>query len=137
LVDGQLQPWHPQDVPLQVLANVIAADLPPSDGSILVRSFSPGGKPLTPDQLLLLAPASASAYHLLAGDEPNQVDTNLTQFTPQMHALLDELSPSRVIGGIRTPIYLLHDRNDQFVPFTESRDLAQALANIHHRYEFI
>jgi hypothetical protein len=135
-VDGRIQPWHPQDVPLQVLANVIADGLSPYDGSLLTKSFGPRWKPLTSDQLAQLSPEGAAAYHLLAGDEPDQVDTNLAAFSPQLHSLLNGLSPSQVIDKIHTTIYLLHDRNDQFVPFTESRDFAAALTRIHHPHEF-
>lgn len=135
-VDGRMQPWHPQDVPLQVLANVIADVLSPSDGSLLMNAFAPGATPLTSDQLAQLSPEAAAAYHLLAGDEPDQVDANLAALSPQLRALLNDLSPSQVIDKIHATIYLLHDRNDQFVPFTESRDFAAALARIHHSYEF-
>ncbi|HLL80045.1 MAG TPA: hypothetical protein VKT25_11125, partial [Ktedonobacteraceae bacterium] len=77
-----------------------------------------------------------AVYHLLRGDEPGRVDANIAALSPPMHALLDALSPSRVIGQIRAPIYLLHDRSDQFVPFTETRDFAAALARMHHPYNF-
>ncbi len=73
---------------------------------------------------------------MLAGDEPGQVDANIAALSPTIRALLDELSPSRVIDQIRAPIYLLHDRSDQFVPFTESRDFAAVLTRIHHPHDF-
>jgi len=135
-VNGHIQPWHPQAFSLQVLANVIAGGLSPYDGSLLTKAFGPREKPLTSDQLAQLSPEGAAAYHLLAGDESDQVDANLAALSPQLHALLNDLSPSQVIDKIHTTIYLLHDRNDQFVPFTESRDFAAALTRIHHPHEF-
>lgn len=134
-VNGHVQPWQPNPFPIQVLANVISGTLPSSEGSRLQNAFTPGGKPLTAQDLAQLSPSTVAAYHLLAGDEPNQVDANLAALPSQAHALLDELSVSRVIGQIRVPIYLLHDRSDTSVPFTESRDFAAALMRIHHPYD--
>ncbi len=135
-VDGQTQPWQPQYVPIQVLANVIAPLLPASEGTRLVNSLAPGGTPLAPADLAQLSTDTVATYHLLAGDEPGQVDANIAALSPAIRALLDELSPSRVLDQVRAPIYLLHDRSDQFVPFTESRDFAAALTRIHHPHDF-
>ncbi len=132
---GHVQPWQPNPFPLQVLANVISGTLPPSEGVRLQSAFTPGGKPLTAKDLAQLSPSTAAAYHLLAGDEPGQVDANLAALPAQVHALFDELSVNRVIDQIRAPIYLLHDRSDTSVPFTESRAFAAALARIHHPYD--
>jgi hypothetical protein len=135
-VNGQTQPWQPNPFPIQVLANVISGTLPPSEGSRLKSAFTPGGKPLTAQDLARFSPGTVAAYHLLAGDEPDQVDANLAALPLQAHTLLDELSVNRVIDQIRVPIYLLHDRSDTSVPFTESRDFAAALMGIHHPYDF-
>ena len=101
-----------------------------------MKSANPGGTPFTPQDLTQLSPATVATYHLLAGDAPDQVDMNIAALSPAIHSLLDELSPSRVIDQIRAPIYLLHDRSDQFVPFTESRDFAAALTRISHPHDF-
>lgn len=136
LVDGRLQPWQPDPFPKQVLANIMAGPLPPRESSLLRGAFAPGGKPLTATDLALLSPPAVAAYHLLAGDEPDRVDANIAALSPQMHALLDELSINRVIDKLRAPVYLLHDRSDPSVPVTESQDFALALARIHHPYDF-
>ena len=136
-VDGNLQPWHPVAVPLQALVSTIAPALPNGDGAVLVQAFAsyPAGA-LTSAQLAQLAPESAAIYHLLAGDQPGQVQANLAAFTPPLRALLSGLSPSTVVDQLHAPVYLLHDRNDQFVPVTESRAFAATLARIHHPYDF-
>jgi len=135
-VDGRTQVWQPNPFPIQVLANVISETLPPAEGSRLQSAFTPGGKPLTAQDLARFSPGTVAAYHLLAGDEPDQVDANLAALPSQAHTLLDELSVNRVIDQIHAPIYLLHDRSDTSVPFTESRDFAAALMGIHHPYDF-
>ena len=135
-VDGYTQPWQPQYVPIQVLTNVIVPVLPASEGTRVVNALAPGGITLTPTDLAQLSPDTVAAYHLLAGDEPARVDANIAALSPTIHAVLNELSPSRVIDQIRAPIYLLHDRTDQYVPFTESRDFAAALTRNHQPHDF-
>jgi pimeloyl-ACP methyl ester carboxylesterase len=90
-----------------------------------------------PDEINALSPAAQAVYHLLMGDEPERADANIAALPPSIHALLYELSPERVIQQIRTPIYLLHDRNDTLVPVSESRDFAAALAKLHHPYDYV
>jgi dienelactone hydrolase len=134
-VNGSPQPWHPVAYPLQVLANTIAPLLPGSDGATLVTTFAKNST-LSASQIAQLAPESAAVYHILAGDQPDQVAANLAALSPEVKAQLASLSPSLVVNQLRAPIYLLHDRSDQFVPFTESREFAAALARIHHPYDF-
>lgn len=126
-VNGTLQPWQPNAVPLQVLSHAMADTLPPAEGQILSNAFLEPITPLPSDQLAQLSPPAQAAYHLLEGDQPTQVDANLGALSPAMHQLLTQLSPSAYLAGIHTPIYLLHDRNDQYVPFTQSREFNAAL----------
>jgi acetyl esterase/lipase len=135
-VNGKLQAWNPNIVPLQVLANTFAGTLPAGEGAILMNAFANGVTPLSPSDLAQLSPPAVAAYHLLAGDEPAQADANIAALSPQMHALFGALSPSAIVGQIKTPLYLLHDRNDQFVPFTQSRDFAAALTRLGSPHEY-
>ncbi|TMC65136.1 MAG: hypothetical protein E6J21_02745 [Chloroflexota bacterium] len=137
IVDGRMVPWYPSQYPLQVLANVMSDGLPPLDGSLLVSAFIPGGKPLTSDKLAQMSPPAIAAYHLLEGDEPGRVHENMAALSPQLHALLNTLSPSSVINKVHAPIYLLHSRDDSSLPITESQAFAAALARIHRPYDFV
>jgi dienelactone hydrolase len=137
VVDGHVQLWQPDEVSVQVLANIIAGVLPSWEGAAIVNAVAPGGTPLTPAELAWFSPAAAAAYHLLVGDEPARVNTNLAALSPQMRKLLAALSPSTVVARIRAPVYLLHDRNDHYVPFTESEDFAAALARLGHPHDFV
>jgi hypothetical protein len=97
----------------------------------------PHSEPLTPEQVARLSPAGAAAYHILSGDEPGQVERNLDALSPEMQHLLQELSPSTVVGQMSAPIYLLHDRHDSLVPFTESVNFASELARLDHPHQLI
>ena len=134
--NGHSQPWQPQAVSIQVMTNILADQLPPDESALLTSSLDPGGSPLSSSEQQQLSPAGQAAYHLLQGDEPDKTDANIAELTPQINTLLQQLSPSSVIKQISAPIYLLHDRNDQYVPFTQSRDFAQALTNAHRTHDF-
>jgi dienelactone hydrolase len=136
-IDGALQPWIPNPVPVEALAKTIAPTLPASEGNLLVGALSEHGKPLSAVQLARLSPGALAAYHLLQGDDPAHVDANIAALTPAMRRDLVALSPSMVLADIHAPIYLLHDRNDTYVPFTESRAFAAALVAARHPYDFV
>ncbi len=139
IVDGHMIPWYPAQYPLLVLANVLADGLPRGDGSLLVSAFVPGSKPLTSNKLAQMSPPAVAAYHLLEGDEPDHVNENIAviALSPKLHTLLNALSPSSVINKIHAPIYLLHSRDDAFLPITQSQEFAAVLARIHHPYDFV
>ena len=139
IVNGQTIHWEPDIVPLVVLANSIADTLPGDQAETLRSAFTLNGfTPLTSAQLASLSAPAAAAYHLLAGDQPNRTEANVTALlsAPGTHTLLDALSPAQVLPHIAAPIYLLHDRNDQFIPFTQSRAFNAALDALHHSHVF-
>ncbi|WP_376797039.1 alpha/beta hydrolase family protein [Thermogemmatispora sp.] len=134
-VDGRKQSWTPYYVPLQALAHTLSTILPPHEAALLRAAFAQNGRPLTAAELSQLAPSTRAAYHLLAGDQPQRVAANLAALSPQMRALLTQLSPARVVAAIAAPVFLLHDRSDAYVPFTETLAFAAALERLHHPYD--
>ncbi|HEY7985275.1 MAG TPA: hypothetical protein VID73_13945 [Ktedonobacterales bacterium] len=138
LVDGRPRPWQPQSVARDVLANVLAHALPAADAARLQVAFAfQDAVPLTPDDVAALSPDGLAAYHLLAGDDPARVDANIATLQPKAGDLLDSLSPSAVVSQLRAPIYLLHDHEDPYIPFTEARDFDAALTALGHRHDYV
>jgi hypothetical protein len=137
IVDGKLVPWQPVPYTLQVLANVVTRTLPFDEQTSIRSVFAPGGTPLSSQEVAQLSPTGRAIYQLLMGSEPTKVDANMAALPPAVQAELAELSPSRVINQIRAPIFLFHDRDDTFLPFTESRDFAAALTRIHHEHDYV
>ncbi len=136
-VDGQTQPWQPIATDQFALARTVSSLLSPAENKLLQKAFPDKiAPPLTAQQQAQLSPGTAALYHLLEGDEPGSVDRNLSALSPQMKALLIQLSPISVIDQVRAPIHLLHDRNDQSIPFTQAQEFAAALARLHHPYDF-
>lgn len=137
LVDqGISTPWQPDPVPVEVLANTVANSLPDTEAYLIRNAFSSGFIPLDALTLQTLSPSTQAAYHLLAGDEPDQTETNIARLSPEIDHLLLSLSPDAYVNEIHAPIYLMHDRHDPFVPYTESKRLAGILAHSGHHYEY-
>lgn len=136
--NGQLVPWQPTAVPLEVLANVLASTLPVPDGARLQSGFAfANANPLTPDEVALLSPQGQAAYHLLQGDQPARVNANIATLLPHAGDLLAALSPSSILDQITAPIYLLHDHGDSSIPFTEAQDFDAALTRLNHPHDYL
>jgi pimeloyl-ACP methyl ester carboxylesterase len=77
----------------------------------------------------LPATAGAAARAVLAvleNRDPARVDALLAALPPETHALLDALSPARLVSRLPARLVVVHGRDDPAVPFTESRRLAEA-----------
>jgi hypothetical protein len=70
-------------------------------------------------------------------DKENQIQRNLDALSPQMRQLLRQLSPSTVVQQISAPIYLLYDRYDGHVPFTESVNFAAELNRLNRPHSLV
>lgn len=135
--DGKTESWQPTTYALQVLANVTTEQLPTYEQELIRQAFSPYGPPLSPGEQDQLSPEGRAAYQLLSGTAPNRVAQNMAALTPAMHTQLQGLSTSQVIGEIHAPVYLLHDRNDAFLPFTETRTFDRDLTRLHHSHNYV
>ena len=63
----------------------------------------------------------------LVGNRDSSAFDGLIRALPERtRALLDALSPARVVSALRAPLVLVHGREDPAVPFTESLRLAAA-----------
>jgi acetyl esterase/lipase len=136
-INGHEQPWQPIPTPLYTLASTVSTLLTPTEQQLLLVAFPENNiaPPLTAQEQAQLSPPADAFYHLLEGDEPGNIEHNLEALSPQMKALLIQLSPMSFIGEIRAPIHLLHDRNDPSIPFSQALEFAAALDRIHHPYD--
>jgi fermentation-respiration switch protein FrsA (DUF1100 family) len=63
---------------------------------------------------------------LLENRDPARVDALIAALPEPTRALLDAVSPVRVVARLRPRLLLVHGRDDPAVPDTESRRLAAA-----------
>jgi hypothetical protein len=133
---GRRVPWQPDPVPVSVLANTVADLLPAGEGEVISQAFSNGLTPIPPATLVTLSPVTQTVYHLLAGDQPDQIAANIAHLPPALLDRLTALSPRARLADLHAPVYLMHDRHDPFVPYTESQDFAAALDQLHHPHDY-
>ena len=104
--DGELRPWKPERVTTAVVTET------------------------------LLVTLDAGQRQALTGVTLDQAEALLAALGPAQRAALEAISPRHAIAGLRAPLLLLHDRDDRFVPWTESEALAAAYEpEVFHRTE--
>lgn len=135
--DGQTTPWQPTAYALEVLTNVTTETLPENERAQVRQGLIPYGTPLTASELEQLSLPARAIYELLGGKEPGRVAQNMAALTPEMRSQLRGLSASSYIKDVRAPFYLLHDHNDAFLPFTETRAFDSDLSRFHHTHEYV
>jgi dienelactone hydrolase len=110
-VDGQVRPWQPEERTRQVVSIALTGAASDQATSDLVT------------ELMSDTPTRERAQALIA------------QLPPATLAQLRAISPSTYLAQLRTHLYLMHDVDDSFIPFTQSRDLAAlAPAGVVQRY---
>jgi pimeloyl-ACP methyl ester carboxylesterase len=90
-----------------------------------------GRRPVLEDAIAQFAQANAELVddaerRLVANRDPAAFDGLVSMLPEHTRALLEALSPARVVSGLRAPLVLVHGREDPAVPFTESLRLAAA-----------
>jgi hypothetical protein len=106
-IDGQVRAWQPERRTVDVVANALA---------------DAGVGPAVRDQLV-------------TGTTRNTAERILAGVPQEMKQRLDRISPSTYLKQIHAHLYLMHDQDDTFIPFTESRDLvARAPGGVVQRY---
>jgi dipeptidyl aminopeptidase/acylaminoacyl peptidase len=105
-VDGQVRLWQPEPRTVEVVANSM--------------------REVVPNTVL---------QALEKGTTRQRADAVITNLPPAARERLDRVSPASYLKQIRAHLYLMHDQDDPFIPFTESRDLvARAPAGVVQRY---
>lgn len=107
LPDGRIEPWAPHDTTVKVVRETMLA--------IEIGSDLLDGR--------------------FAGDLV-RAEGVIGSLPPASRAMLEAVSPRYAVAGLRAPLYLLHDRDDPFVPWTESEALAAAVEPaVYHRID--
>jgi dienelactone hydrolase len=106
-VDGAVQPWTPEQRTVEVVANALAdADVP----------------------------ADVQA-ELLGGSSRDRAAQVVAELPADAGQKLEAISPASYLSQVRAHIYLMHDDDDPFIPYTESRELvAEAPPGVVQRF---
>lgn len=90
-----------------------------------------GHRPVLEEAIAQFARANAelvddAGRRLVDNRDPAAFDGLVRALPEHTRALLEALSPARVVAGLRAPLVLIHGREDPAIPFTESLRLAAA-----------
>jgi acetyl esterase/lipase len=125
--DGVDEDWTPRAHAEHVMAYQLINRVDSvSDRALLERMFI-DDEPATSEQLATLGPVGKSSYDFLANRDPAAVQALIDRLPPDAVAELDYLSPKTSIHNVKAELFIIHDRADPFVPYTESRMLQDTL----------
>ena len=120
------EPWAVNQLTRDVFVRTLTAALTPDEGD-RVRAASEAGALDGLDAAMLSEDARA-ILSLLRVTNVERVDVAMDALPASLHEQLAALSPLARIHGLHAPVIVLgHDRDDQVVPVSESRQLAAAL----------
>ncbi len=85
------------------------------------------GPRLSPEELAGLSAVGRNSYNFLANRDPGAVADLIRNLPPDAVAELDYLSPKTSIDNVKAELFILHDRGDPVIPYTESRRLRDAI----------
>ena len=124
--DGRQSHWRPDDKTLQVLRRSLIYYVDdPHDRDVLTRIFLEDDDSAR-RELDGLAPESRAIFDILDNRDPARSAELFAALPSDDQAILRRLSPSAALDGLRTELIVMHDRHDRYIPYVESRRLAQA-----------
>jgi len=124
--DGQREDWDPDDKTVRVLQRSLIHYVDDAgDRDILFRIFLEDDESAR-QEVGELSPRSRVMFDVLDNRDPDRAQELLARLWPQDVAILRRLSPSASIDGLQAELIIVHDRQDKFIPYVESRRLAEA-----------
>ena len=116
--------WHAKEVmALQLINRVEDA----RDRELLTRLFI-DGEAESVEQLASLGPVGRSSYEFLANTDPAAVEDLIARLPKDAVRELRYLAPSTSIDRVKAELFIIHDRADPYIPYTESRRMRDELA---------
>ena len=125
--EGGTVSWVPDSLTLRVVANKLIETLQdPDDVDTLTRHFL-SDNTATEDELAALSKSGKTVTALLEGVESIEAKQLYSTLPDSYREDLTRVSPSKHVGGLRARLLVMHDRYDQAVPVTESRQLVTTM----------
>ena len=132
-LDGEEVEWLPSPLARQVFAGFVFESIPDADDrALLTEAYETAiveGERPEPDLELeeRLGPAGLAVYRLIVAGSLDEARGAIDALPAPAQEFMDAISPVERLDGLRTDIYLMHERDDHHVPFVESRLLADEL----------
>jgi hypothetical protein len=127
LEDGSVIPWKPADHVRTLFAGVLLEFVDDPADRVLVSRALKDGQDLAPKERLGLGERARVLYDLFTAHDGKRVDALLAALPDDLRERLRVLSPCTYARDLRTRMYVMHDVDDSFVPYVESRRLVARL----------
>jgi len=125
--NGIDQTWTPREHAEHVVARQLIDRVDDAQDRELLTKLFIDDDPVTAGQLATLGAVGRATYDFLSNDDPSKVAELIRRLPPEGVAELDYLSPKTSIDRVQAELFIVHDRADPFIPYTESRRLRDAV----------
>ncbi|HEX2222343.1 MAG TPA: hypothetical protein VHK06_07440 [Candidatus Limnocylindria bacterium] len=133
-LDGEPVPWTPTPLAREVFLAFVLGTVPDEgDRARLARALSEpvlAGQRPDPDPDLrdsLVTDAARAVHDLLTARSEAEGRAAIAALPAETLTFIDAISPESRVAALRSPVWLMHERDDHHVPFVESRHLESAL----------
>ena len=127
LDDGSTAPWEPAPLARQIFAAVLLESVDASGDRAVASRALVDGVALSDAERDSLSARARLVYDIFTADSPAAVDVLLSRLPDDVRARLRDISPSTHVHELHAKIFVMHDVDDAFVPYVESRRFVAAL----------
>ena len=121
---GVAEPWTPAPLTQEVLLNNLLQGIgSETERERLMQAIHDGSDELSPE----LSQQSRGILALVRGTTADNAREIVSHLPPAQLQRLDAISPRTIMNRLRTDVLVMHDLQDHFIPYTESRRLVEAL----------
>lgn len=125
--DGVSQRWEPNQDAFRWLSKQLISTVPQEEERELLMEAISNRSSFSSEEVASLSPGARAIHAALANQDPLLTDFLYDSLPEGLRARFDRLSPSSSLEWLQTKIFIMQDRNDTYVPFSEGRRLLGAL----------
>ena len=124
---GQVEPWEPAALSVEVVRIHLIEDIAdPAERDVLERAFL-RGEAVTRAELDALSAEAAAVFAMLSRPSRPQARELLSDLPAETRRSLRDISPVTGLDRLGARLLIMHDREDDLVPYHESQRLLDEL----------
>ena len=127
LADGTAIAWEPAPLARQIFAAVLLGSVDDAADRATASRALVDGATLSDGEVASLGERARLVYDIFTASNPESVDVLMARLPDDVLDRLRAISPSTYVHDLRARVFVMHDVDDSFVPFVESRRFAAAL----------